>query len=300
MDAFAPIALADKRVIDGYLKLYPFNQGSECTFSNLYIWGKAEGVRYAIEDDCLILYAFERRCMLMAFAREDRLCRAIDLAVEASSALGAPFLMSSIPGWYKEKMERLFPGRFAFVREPHHDDYIYDAQSLRTLAGGKLHGKRNHINKFLSLYGDNWAYAPYEPGRLDECMALEAAWARAQVGGGALTKTLRDEAESVRRALEGAAALSLTGGVLEVGGKAEAFTLGELIAGDMALIHVEKANAAVPGAFAMINREFIARAVPDAQAVNREEDMGDEGLMRAKKSYCPVRMIEKYGARLAE
>lgn len=300
MDAFQPITLEDKRVIDTFLNQYPHNEGSECTFSNLFIWGKSEGIKYSIQDDCLLLHANDKSCMLMAFAEEDRLSRAIDLAVEAMRVRGEPFLMRSIPEWYKLRMEALFPGRFVFTREPHHDDYIYSAERLITLAGSKLHGKRNHINKFMSLYGDRYAYMPYDGVHFDACMALEEMWARAQAEGGTLSCVLEDEVESVRRALMGMDALGLRGGVLLVDGVVRAFTIGEKITDNMALIHVEKADASFQGAYAMINREFISHAFCGIEFVNREEDMGDEGLRRAKRSYSPVRMIEKYGAQLAE
>lgn len=301
MDAFQPISIDDRQIIQSYLWMYRFNEGSECTFTNLLIWGKAEDIRWASLDGCLLLRVgakSENPRMLMALAPEERLYRAIELAVDSMQSRGEPFQMTSLPGWYVERMETLFPGRFVFTREPHHDDYIYSAESLRTLSGSKLHGKRNHINKFMSLYGERCSYMPYSPEYEGACMRLEENWACAQAGGGALTQALEDEVESVRRALQNAGALGLLGGMILVDGKVVAFTLGERIADSMALIHVEKADVQIPGAYAMINREFIEREFPDVSYVNREEDMGNEGLRRAKRSYCPVKMIEKFGATL--
>jgi len=305
MDAFRPIMIEDKPTVNPYLLQYPCNEGSECTFSNLYIWGKAEDIRWAIEDDCLLLRIQEKGdkpCMLMALAPEERLDRAIDLAVESMHNRGDAFRMVSLPAWYVERMEKLFPGRFVFDREPHHDDYIYSGESLRTLAGSKFHGKRNHINKFQSLYGERCAYETYSDAHFSGCMALEENWALMQSDREGITpaaaRLIAEEAESVRRALTGAGALGLTGGVILVDGIVRAFTLGERIRENMVLIHVEKADISTQGAYAMINREFLEREFPDAAFVNREEDMGDEGLRRAKRSYGPIRMVEKFGARL--
>jgi hypothetical protein len=90
----------------------------------------------------------------------------------------------------------------------------------------------------------------------------------------------------------------LVGGVIRVDGKVEAFTLGERITPEMALIHVEKANLSVPGLFTVINQKFVEQTFADTLWINREEDMGLEGLRKAKRSYRPARMIEKYGATL--
>jgi len=300
LSGYRLIELSDRPALTQYLSLYPDNEGSECTFSNLYIWGQAEHIEWKIEGDCLLLHVRERGdkpCLLMVFAEPARMKAALEVAVESMRMRGEAFQMRSLPSWYVDLMQSCAPGRFAFEREPHHDDYVYCAADLISLSGKKLHGKRNHINKFLSNYGDRFTYERYTPELQDACLNVHRRWQNAQPIPDA--PALREEANSVRRALEGAEALGLVGGVIRIDGEVMAFSLGERITGDMALIHVEKAAPEIPGLFAMINRELAAHEFADLKWINREEDMGEEGLRQAKRSYQPARMIEKYGATLA-
>jgi hypothetical protein len=113
------------------------------------------------------------------------------------------------------------------------------------------------------------------------------------------TEELDWERDSVERALRHVDDLHLDAAVISVDGKIEAFTVGERITRDMALIHIEKANYNVAGLFSVINQMFLENTFSDTIWVNREEDMGIEGLRRAKRSYKPDRMVLKYGATLA-
>ena len=87
--------------------------------------------------------------------------------------------------------------------------------------------------------------------------------------------------------------LELTGGILRVDGQIVAFTIGEPICSDTFVVHIEKAFPDVQGAYTMINQQFVEHECMDYKYVNREEDTGDEGLRKAKRSYRPVFMVEK-------
>ncbi|GHU76843.1 hypothetical protein AGMMS49992_23240 [Clostridia bacterium] len=296
--AFAPITIEDKPLLTRYLRCFPENEGSECQFSNMLLWSPADHIDWALADDALLLRAQGPggiNCMLMVFTQPERLCEGLELAVESMQDRGEPFRMCSLPDWYVRRMDACSPGRFIYEREPHHDDYVYEVSSLISLSGKALHAKRNHVNKFLSTYNGCFEYEPYHPAQFCECMAAYDQWLQER----GETPELCAERVSVVRALNYADALGLKGGVIRVNGTVEAFTLGEQITADMALIHVEKANITIPGLFAAINQMFLANAYPDMVWVNREEDMGLEGLRKAKRSYHPMRMIEKYGAILA-
>ncbi len=299
MGSWKPVEIKDREQIMRYMALYPDNEGSECTFSNLFIWGQAEHVHWKIDADCLLIRARARGttpCMLMAFAEPSRMGEAIDTAVRDMQERGEQFRMCSLPLWYCDIMREHFPGRFQFEREPHHDDYVYRTADLISLSGKKLHGKRNHINRFLGVYADRYAYEPYTPLLFDDCMRVYERWLSAMDP----SPELREEKASVERALRHAADLQLIGGTIRVDGEVKAFSVGEIITGDMALIHIEKASPDIPELFAMINREFATHSFSELTWINREEDMGNEGLRRAKRSYNPARMIEKYGAALAK
>jgi hypothetical protein len=148
----------------------------------------------------------------------------------------------------------------------------------------------------MSEFGSRYAYAPFEPAMADDCMEIYARWLATK---GAF-KVLQSERDSVQRALYHTNELGVDGGVILIDGKPEAFSIGERFTDDMAVIHIEKANIEIPELFSVVNREFTSHAFSDLLWINREEDMGDEGLRGAKQSYHPARMIQKFCMRLRE
>ncbi|MDR1263961.1 MAG: phosphatidylglycerol lysyltransferase domain-containing protein [Oscillospiraceae bacterium] len=295
---FTPVTIADKSLITRYLRYFPENEGSECQFSNMLLWSLSDHIEWSVVNDALLLRTRTRNdtaCMMMVFTQPERLCEGLELAVESMQERGEEFRMCSLPEWYVRRMDACSPGRFAYTREPHHDDYVYEASALISLSGKALHAKRNHVNKFRSTYGGRYQYEAYHPSFFAECMDAYNRWLDER----GESPELCAERGSVECALRYADQLALKGGMIRVDGVVEAFTLGERITADMALIHVEKANLDMPGLFAAINQMFLENAFPDAIWVNREEDMGLEGLRKAKRSYHPTRMIDKYGATLA-
>lgn len=299
MGSFCPIKLQDRPEILDYLRYFPENEGSECMFSNMFLWAVSDQIEWKAQEGSLLLHTVTATglpCMMMVFSQPGRLCGGLDSAIRAMQERGEPFRMCSLPGWYVALMDSCSPGKFVFEREPHHDDYVYETASLITLAGRDLHGKRNHINKFTGMYQGRFSYEPYGVSLFAECMDAYLRWFEER----GESPELCAERVSVERALRYCDALGLKGGVIRVDGVVEAFSLGERITPDMALIHVEKANLNIPGLFTVINKMFAENAFADTQWINREEDMGLEGLRKAKRSYRPARMIEKYGAVLAD
>ena len=167
---------------------------------------------------------------------------------------------------------------------------------LDALVGKKFQSKRNHVNKFKRTY--NYEYTPITPDRIQECLDLEAEWCKANncdqhEGTG-------NERRALVYALHNFEELGLTGGILHVDGKIAAFTFGMPINQDTFGVHVEKADTSIDGAYAMINYEF-ANHIPEQYVyLNREEDLGIEGLRKAKLSYQPAIILEKYVACLKD
>ncbi len=172
-------------------------------------------------------------------------------------------------------------------------DYIYDAQALRDLSGKSMHGKRNHVNRFMRTYPD-FVYEQIQPEDRDEALGLVKAWCdEKELDCMDLTNS---DYRAIRQLFLDFDKLDLYGGTIRVNGQLAAFSLGSLPRPDTAVIHFEKADAAYRGLYAVINKLTLDRTFPDVKYVNREEDMGIRGLRKAKKSYEPVRMIKKYEA----
>lgn len=107
------------------------------------------------------------------------------------------------------------------------------------------------------------------------------------------------EWEAIKKLLQHVERLQVQGGTILIDGKVEAFTIGERLNQTTAVVHIEKANPKIPGLYSVINQQFCEHAWKDIPYINREQDLGDEGLRRAKLSYHPDRLIEKYRIEIA-
>ncbi len=169
---------------------------------------------------------------------------------------------------------------------------MYEADKLISLAGKKLHGKRNHINRFKEANPD-WLYEPITTENVEDCFQMALKWREEMQCEYDVEK--RDEMCVTLNALRLMEELELQGGLLrsEPGGEVIAFTIGEPLNPDTFVVHIEKAFAEIQGAYPMINQQFAEHAAAEYRYVNREEDTGAEGLRKAKLSYRPVFLVEK-------
>lgn len=177
-------------------------------------------------------------------------------------------------------------------------DYLYLREDLCRLSGRHYQPKRNHINRFLAAYPD-YRYEPLTPDRFEECMRLEQAWYRLHEGIDGEEEIVA-ERQAIRRAFGAFEELGLRGGCLYVGERMVAFTYGSAVNHETFDIHVEKADTTYEGAFTMINRLFAETLPEQYRCINREEDLGLEGLRRAKLSYAPIRLADKLRALFPE
>ena len=201
-----------------------------------------------------------------------------------------PFQLYHVTESQFEQLESWYPGRFEIQYDRDVADYVYESEKLATLAGKKLHAKRNHINKFKATY-ENWSYETMTKDNVEECFQMALKW-RAQNGCEDDTEKQAEICVTLNylRLLE---ELEQVGGILRVDGEIVAFTIGEPINEDTFVVHIEKAFADIQGAYPMINQQFVEHECSAYTYINREEDTGAEGLRKAKLSYRPVFLIEK-------
>ncbi len=171
-------------------------------------------------------------------------------------------------------------------------DYFYNTTDLINLSGKKFHQKRNHVNSFVSKY--SYTYVPIRPYDKESVTLLkEACNALYDPNSG---EDLADEHITINELISNFEALGLAAGVIVCDNKPIAYSIGEHMSQDTALIHIEKADKNFSGSFAAINKMFAEHEFSDTLFINREEDMGIEGLRKAKLSYHPVRLGEYYTA----
>lgn len=175
-------------------------------------------------------------------------------------------------------------------------DYVYNTSDLIQLKGRKYHKKKNHINRFQREYV--YEYRDMSEDHLKDCMRVLKRWCNWR--DCEKNPVMLAEFKAVDECLTSFDALKVKGGVLLVNGQIEAFTVGEMLNQETAVIHIEKADPQIPEAFPMINQQFCEHAWTDVPFINREQDLGNPGLRKAKESYYPVKLIPKSRIRLLQ
>lgn len=183
--------------------------------------------------------------------------------------------------------------KYQVTEQPDHADYIYNGESLRTLAGKKYHKKKNNVNAFLKAYEGRWEYTRLGAESRDEIWDFLKRW-RAQKAED-VEEHLQAEICGLRDYLDHMDKFRAVMAGIRIDGVLEAFTIGTYNPVDrMSIVHVEKANGEIRGLYTLINQQFQAREFPDALLVNREDDVGLPSLRKAKESYHPVMMARKF------
>lgn len=296
---FKPIELEDKPLFDlAFHRRYYEN--SWFTFTNLLVWRNNYSTSWALQDESLYvrLQANGLIYFLPAFTPPGKsFAQAVDAAVTESLSRGEAFLMKGLSPAMCAEVQEMWPDRFLMEPQRDYFDYLYRAEDLRTLAGRKYHSKRNFVNRFRSEHAD-WQYEPLTTDSGEDCLQVAAAWCENRDCDA--SAVLGNEYRAIEEALQHFDLLGLRGGIIRLNGRPVAFSFGEALNTDTVVIHMEKADPAIQGLYAMINQECCRQAWGDVEYINREEDMGEEGLRKAKDSYYPVRLVEKYKIYLRE
>lgn len=278
------------------------SRACEHNFASIYLWATGYPQKIARVGDRLVVQMLGGVGLSHLFPMgAGPLGPALDLVREDARANGVPLTLICITEEQKNRLEEEFPGQFVFEEDRDGWDYLYSVDKLADLAGKKLHGKRNHIHRFCERYPD-WMFESITGENLAECLEMERVWFREQEEEGRADATLHKEREAVLTALGHMEALGLSGGLIRAEGKVLAFSLGSLTTSDCYNVHFEKAFGQIQGAYTVINREmarWVRNTWPDVAYLNREDDMGLEGLRKSKLSYNPDILLKKYSAREA-
>lgn len=291
MITFKKVELEDQALFRSYMEKQNC-RGCEYTFANLYLWSRFYHVEAAVAEDMLLAKSQYEGHLSFCYpiGEEKNVGRAVEAMKVYSSRLGMPFQMHSVTPEQFDVLEKLYPGRFRIDYNRDSADYVYEAEKLANLSGKKYHGKKNHTNKFKKQYPD-WCYETLGEENLEECFQMALKWRR-------LNGCEEDEEKNAEmcvtlNSLRLLSELKLQGGLLRVNGEVVAFSIGEPVTEDTFVVHIEKAYADVPGAYPMMNQQFVLHEAKGYTYINREEDLGEEGLRKAKLSYHPVFMVEK-------
>ncbi len=287
LEDFAPVTLADRDVIRPLL-LAADPCFCEYNYANLFMWGEIYRTRWLLSEDRLWIYNGHDDLMLMPVGRDldagGLLAVSDGLRREGKSGnfvLVDPDYVQANP-----ELER----HFRIELDPDNGDYIYSTRKLVDLRGNKLNKKRNQVNQFLALY-PGYASQALEKGDLESCFALAEKWCRLRT---CLELDFTHETSALKKAMHHYDELELQGVRISHGKEFVAFSIFSPLSANMADVHFEKFDPEVKGAGQMINWETAKALVGTYRYVNREQDLGIEGLRQAKRSYGPEYVLSAY------
>ena len=281
---FKKIELCDKD------KLLPFLQGAneltcELSFANLLIWQPLYNNCYHIEDGILYLKSYDDNIETYSLPFGD-IKTGMQKIIDHVGHLPAIWAQE---GKRFDEFKALYGEYYDIFESRNEFDYIYNSSDLINLSGKKYHSKRNHISSFSKKY--NWYYEEITADNIDKVKLCAKKWYDQYDD---MDEELKNEMRGVELMLDNMDALDIIGGAIVVDGEVVAFTLGSAINEQIYNIHTEKALDGFDTAYSVINREFAARNLANYQYINREDDLGIEGLRRAKLSYKPQIILPKY------
>ncbi len=288
---FKDITIEDKKILDKYIKPYTFKT-SEYSFISLYIWRKAYHIQYAISKyDALIIMKKDEKgnyhFMQPIGYKDEDLENILEECIDYMRKNNMIYLFKDAEEDFAQKLNHISK-KFIIKEERENFDYIYESEKLISLSGKKLHSKRNHINSFLRNYEP--VLKPIDKNNADEVNEMAKYWCKQNF----CVDYLYFELKGVQDMLCHLDELDFQGMAIYVNGRVEGFTFGEKVNEKMAIIHIEKANADLDGLYAYINNAFVKNYFYDVPFINREEDLGIEGLRKAKLSYQPYKLERKF------
>ena len=294
---FQELKIEDKNILDPYFQLN-YHENSHLNFTNLFMWRKPYHIEWCIEEDILFFIAEynEEKFALQPLCTEDKFFMAIDKIRAYFAEQNLPLVFSGLEEMAVEKLKEYPAGEFEFEDNRDDYDYVYNSADLIKLSGRKFHSKKNHLNSFRKNYPEA-KYLPINDDIITLCKITINGWYKKRLALTPDDPFIKAERDAIIEVLNNFDALKLKGGAIFLVNKVMAFTFGEALNTDTAVIHVEKADPDVNGAYTAINQAFVENEWADMAYINREEDMGLEGLRKAKESYRPVKMIKKFTAK---
>lgn len=288
---FRDIDISDKKKADSALKESDF-MGCEYSFANNMAWKRLSDSKIAFYKNFYISCAFSTEDGIPSYAFPAGTGNYRDVLTEmqkCSEALGKPLRLCGVTEKLIPLISELFPGQFICEPDRDNSDYIYNSFDLIELSGKKYHGKRNHLAHFNEL---DYTFSPITEKDFNDCITFSTMTYNSKTSEN--EHSLIAEQYAINTYFTYFYELDLKGGIIRINGKPAAVTIGEGINSNTFCIHIEKADTSYPGIYVGINNCFARKFASGYQFINREEDLGLEGLRRSKLSYKPAFILQKY------
>lgn len=272
-----------KKTVDEYCK--EKFKISDLNYTNFILWSKTEDIKYLEKDEVLYIKGeYEKEeyffpPMVKDIEKDiDKLKMAFKGLIENKKKI------VFIPEEYVEKLPEI-----EFIENRDSFDYIYLSEDLAFLKGRRYAKKKNKVSQFIRY---NYTYEKIDAKNIEEVKEFQKLWY--EINQGHKNHIIDSENIGIDILIKNYEKLNLIGALLKVEGKVVAYTIGERLSKDMAVVHIEKGLIDYRGSYQAINYFFVQNELKEYKYVNREDDFGDEGLREAKLSYLPVFMLKKY------
>ncbi len=285
--AFEPLSL-DRQFDYGQILAATPEVTSDYAFANIWGWAEHYGLEWAFAGG--LIWIRQTRPDLVYWAPmgpwDDYRWTECKAVTEAATFTRVPETLARV--W-----KDAFNGGIRLSAARDHWDYVYSVPDLVALPGEMYRKKHEQLERFKN---DNlWQYSCMTPDCVEEVLDMQADWFRWREEENEHSPALEAENHAITRVLQHMDRLTcLMGGTVRVEGRIVAYTVAECLSKDTLVIHFEKADTRFPGAYQAINQMFLEHAGKDFAFVNREQDLGEEGLRKAKLSYNPTRFGKKY------
>lgn len=293
---FKDLNLEDKLVFDKYLKPYNFKT-YEYSFTNLFMWRKADHIQYSIFQEALII---KKRDSSGAYYfmqpigyNRDNLKIIVDKLIEYIKEYKFHYLFKQAEADFLKDLTECCPNEFSIIEDRDSFDYIYDSSRLINLSGRKIKNQKNHYNNFIK--NNVYRITNITEEEVNQCMRFSQQWFDKK---GSEEGDLIYEQKAIEELLQYRELFNLKTLAVYVNGHISAFTIGEKINDNMAIIHIEKADSRINGLYNFLNKTFVEEYFSKVPFINREEDLGIDGLRMTKLAYKPVRLECKYNIML--
>ncbi len=288
------VSLEDKNWINEILSQVDFYT-CEYPFGNIFSYGAKMDIFVGDIEGCLVTKCvYDNYVMYCCPIGNGNMKKAIEFILSDAKADGRDFEIFGISPDSTELISKEFSDVLDVFLVRDTFDYIYSSEDLINLSGKKYQPKRNHISYFMK--NNNWLYERLSKENIPECYEMSKQWLEGSLPE--YREELEGELKIIKRVFDHYDSLDYVGGVLRVDGRVVAYTMGEPASKDVFCVHIEKAFSDIRGAYPMINQQFVKNELSGYKYINREDDTGAENLRKAKLSYYPAILAEKYEAKL--
>ena len=302
MLAFHEIALNDKELVDCYFHRYGENS-CQHSFVSLYCMQRKYGDQICERDGCLYILRAHRGSAqerVYLFPMGERACirQAVEQLRQDAHAHGAALRFETLTRTAAQLLEALFPGEFEVEPCRDYAEYLYTREKLALLPGSEMASKRHDISTFYRDFGSRTRIETIRPEHIASIRAFQKCWLEAK-NHGQEDVQLECENLAIQRGLDHFEALGLSGIVVWIDDALVGYAYGVPLSGDCYDVLIEKGDRCYPDIYRVLNRDLVRFCCGDYAWINREEDVGEPGLRKARLSYKPDRLLEKFIAREA-